>query len=121
MADLVERLRKLSDDCMEDGYEDQGIGLHDAADELDRLRADVASLKEDNEQAYISLAIEGVRPSSLRDGIADLTQQLAAANGRVERCADALRWIAAQPASGAIQSRAVAALSDLPEADKEKS
>lgn len=51
--------------------------VNDQSFEIHGLRSEVSSLKDDNEQAYISLAIEGVRPSSLRDGIATITQQLA--------------------------------------------
>jgi DNA repair exonuclease SbcCD ATPase subunit len=66
-------------------------------EEVQRLRAEVASLKEErdalneeNSEAYISLAIESVRSNSLREGIASLAQQLAAANGRVEMLREAL-------------------------------
>jgi hypothetical protein len=48
-----------------------------------------AELRQDNEQAYISLSIEGVRPNSLREGIAELMQRVGAA----EKDAERYRWL----------------------------
>lgn len=82
--------------------------------ELDRLRAEVASLKE-------QLQNVDVLASSLHHDKESLTQQLSAANGRLGKLENALSLAIGMiwhPDNIALLQ---AALSDLPEADKEKS
>jgi hypothetical protein len=58
--------------------------------QLSNTQRQNAELKEDNEQAYISLAINGVRPNSLLEGIADLEQQAILRDLEIVRLREAL-------------------------------
>jgi hypothetical protein len=89
MSDIVERLRNNA------MYPEDSRNA--AADEIDRLRAEVASLKEERDEldefksaALVGLNVAECRISVLEEQADQLTQQLAAANGRVEMLRDAL-------------------------------
>jgi predicted RNase H-like nuclease (RuvC/YqgF family) len=87
--------------------------------EIDRLRAEVASLKEERDKAIRQVDIDWVR----RQEITRLTQQLAAANGRVEMLRKALEHIESHTDStndGITYEICRAALSNLNE-DRDKS
>ena len=102
---------------------------NERTDELIRLRAEVDSLNVDLGLARIVVEQKQARLESTEAHIADLTQQLAAANGRVERKHAALElahghllvWQTPQyQPNQNVFDTVTAALSDLPKADKEK-
>lgn len=69
------------------------LSLCAALEELDRLRAEVASLKEDRD-AWRNAHAEACRSlTDFASQIEDLTQQLAAANGLVEKYRGALQQV----------------------------
>jgi hypothetical protein len=80
MSDIVERLRNNA------MYPEDSRNA--AADEIDRLRAEVASLKEERDTAKMNESFwkhaHKVDTDGLNVKVDHLTQQLAAANGRVE-------------------------------------
>jgi hypothetical protein len=61
---------------MGEQYTIDGLKIRDLTQQLSDTQRQNAELMEDNEQAYISLSIEGVRPNSLREGIAELMQRV---------------------------------------------
>lgn len=79
----------------------------DAANEIEDLRAEVASLKEDLGLVRIVVGQKQAQIEAADAHIADLTQQLAAANGRVERLTDALDGVVPSCEHGDCQNRAV--------------
>jgi hypothetical protein len=79
MMDIVDRLRGWDDASRKNSSSWET----EAADEIDRLRAEVAILKEEK----LELFATGVERLAQ---LGDLTQQLAAANGKVEVAAFAL-------------------------------
>jgi chromosome segregation ATPase len=86
MSDIVERLRNNA------MYPEDSRNA--AADEIDRLRAEVASLKEERDTAKMNESFwkhaHKVDTDGLNVKVDHLTQQLAAANGRVERQAQVI-------------------------------